>query len=70
MVGLYGLAADDEEPEREFVQFVWMDEMSEVTVVLSERTWNVVFDVAEIKVACAMGPPGRLELLGSPYSSS
>ena len=53
-------------------QFAWMDAMSEVTVVLSATMWNVemglvVLVVLEEKVACVMGPPGRVVLLGSPY---
>ena len=43
------------------------ERMSEVTVLLSDTTWNVVFVVLDENAACTKGPPGRLELLGSPY---
>ena len=66
-LGLNAIATEDEEPELNDEQFVLMEEIRDVTVVLSERTWKVVFEEEEIKFACAMAPPGRLELLGSPY---
>ncbi len=49
------------------VQFMRTDAMSETTVVLSATMWNVVLVVFEENAACAMAPPGRLELFGSPY---
>lgn len=51
----------------EEVQFEPMEDISDVTVELSARTWNVVLEVLEIKLAWTIGPPGRLELFGSPY---
>ena len=49
------------------VQFAEMDAMSAATVLLSDTTWKVVFCVLDENAAWARGPPGREELLGSPY---
>ena len=51
------------------VQLEEMDAMRATTVLLSATTWNVELVVLEEKAACVIGPPGRLELLGSPYCS-
>ena len=48
-------------------QFAEMDAMSETTVLLSDTTWKVEFVVFEENAAWVSAPPGRLELLGSPY---
>lgn len=44
-----------------------MDSMRDVVVALSAMTWSVVFSVADWKGAWKRGPPGRDELLESPY---
>ena len=43
--------------------------MRDVTVLLSDKTWNVVlgFELVEMKVASIRGPPKRLVLKESPY---
>ena len=49
------------------VQLAATDSMSEFTVELSARRWNVLLEALSGKTVCAIGPPGRLELLTSPY---
>jgi len=68
------------EDEREALmleeQFVVIAEMREISVVLSARTWNVVgervaleeVEEEETNVEVIIGPPGRDELSGVPYS--
>ena len=60
---------DDEELEelREEEQLVFMSQMRSVVVPLSATSRNTSWVEDDWKVAAAMAPPGRLELLGSPY---
>jgi hypothetical protein len=59
------------------VQFVVIAEMREMSVVLSDKTWKVVgerveledVEVLETNVDVIIGPPGRDELSGEPYSA-
>ena len=57
----------DEFVAKKDVQFAVIEVTSDATVELSEIMWKVVFVELDEKAACTMGPPGREELLGSPY---
>lgn len=52
---------------RKDVQFVVMEETSEVVVELSAIRWNVVFVEFDANVAVMSGPPGLELLFASPY---
>jgi hypothetical protein len=64
---VYGTDDDECMPKLEEEQLAAMVPMSEVTVLLSAMIWKVLFDVLELKVACASAPPVREEFVGSPY---
>jgi hypothetical protein len=64
---LYGTAVVELDEERWDEQLASMVDIRDVTVELSARRWNDVLDEFEMKFAWVIAPPGRLELLGSPY---
>jgi hypothetical protein len=64
---LYAVGVVELDEERWDEQLVSIVDIRDETVVLSARRWNVVLVEFETKLACVMGPPGLLELLGSPY---
>jgi hypothetical protein len=64
---LYGTGVVELDEERWDEQLASIVDIRAVTVELSAMTWNDVLDELEMKFASAMGPPGRLELLGTPY---